>query len=241
MAHGAPDYANVVKPEFTHRVDDLGELAARQSNLVSLERRGETVFIEDFSYGIYQWSTGFNGIGGEVALNASHFVSSGFSCRMRSGSTGSRYASILKYFPYLALSKTGLEFRFEHDLRLDYFYISLYNHNGVDEKRAFLKYKYLTEVIEVWNEDLGWTPVLDNVDAPYPGTYFSLFKLVVDFENGVYQRVYFNNFNADLTDISLSNASYASDPYLLISIFVYGIVNYVSTFYIDNIIITRNE
>jgi hypothetical protein len=241
MSHGAPDYSNVLKPEFTHRLDDLGELAARQSNLVSLERRGETVYLEDFSLGIKQWATGFNGTGGKVSLDATEYITSGFSCLLTAGSDGAKYAQITKRFPYMGISKVGAEIRFLHDLNLDYIYFILELHDGTKRSTVYMKYHYATEIIEINVPTTGWVTVLSNVDAPYPGVYFSIFKVVADFANGLYQRVYFNNYSADLTDYALNTGLSASDPYVLYQVTCYGDAGTNSKLYLDNFILTRNE
>lgn len=241
MAHGAPDYANVVKPEFTHRLDDLGELVARLSNKVSLERRGETVLIDNFDKGLDLWTKSGGGTGYYVKLSTEHVVSGHFTCHCRTGSTSTLRAGLQKYLPFLSIGKLGLEFRCYIDAFITKIDFWLQQHDGAATNIARAKYYPQAGYVEIRDKVASYVTVLENIPVPGTKAKSNFIKLVADFATPKYQRLFVNDNFVDLTNYAPQYSAYAESPFAEINIKFYSDSGNNGDAYIDNIIFSRNE
>lgn len=241
MAHGAPDYSDVVKPEFTHRLDDMAELAARLTNKGSMERRGETMFIETFDNGLWRWNKTSSGTGGDVELSTDYVVSGEFSCHLRTGSTSLMKAGITKYLVHLAVGKLGIEFRVYIDAFITKIDFYLSEHNGSVVNIARAKYYPQAGYVEIRDREDSYVTVLENIPVPGTKAKHNFIKLVADFANEQYQRIFINDNFVDLTDYQPQRSVYSESPYSEIVLNFHSDSGTNGDAYIDNIIYTRNE
>lgn len=241
MAHGAPDYGNVFKVEFTKRVDDMAELAARLTNAVSFERGGEVFFIEHFGYGLHNWITGVSGLGASVHITADQYVSKGISVEMIPGSDASTFASMSYRLPYMSPSKMGVECRLDFEDNIEYFQIYLKLEKDTGRQQCWVRYFLQLNRIDIFTESSGWVTVLDNFLPPFVGRTFSFIKVTMDFTTGFYKELYFNNNRVDLSLHDLDTWPTGTKSEIYVEFQVKGDNGFNNSLFIDNIILTRNE
>ncbi len=241
MAHGAPDYSNVRKEEFVYRVDDLAELSARLNKAVSLERRGETVFFEDFEHGLNAWDAYTLGTGAAITLTADEFVSKGFACQLLAGSDGSRMAWIDYELPLLSMTKIGLECRIKQFTNIDNITIYIDYYDGTTLYNGRLRYNPLLSTITIRDSDNNYETVLTGIDPPTAGELFDYLKIVVDSNTGKYVRGMYNNNVIDLSEHDLYQIADAGPKRMVVVVHTQSVSGENGKAVIDNIIVTRNE
>lgn len=241
MAHGAPDYSNVLKPEFTHRVDDMAELTARLSNAVSLERRGETIFVETFQYGFSNWDRNTSGTGGAVNLTGDDFVSKGLACNLVAGSDSGRQAKIDLDLPYLSLSKVGVECRAMFDAELDAFGMYISYFDGTHLRAGGIRYYYGDELIKYNNSSNVYVELVTNVPPPDTRDMFSYMKVVLNLETDFYMRAIYNERSIDMSNLAIYKVADATAPKMIIILVTFSNIGFNTVTTVDNIIVTRNE
>lgn len=241
MSHGSPDYSNVAKPQFTYRVDDLAELAARLTNATSLERRGETIFIEDFTRGLVNWSTALSGANAEIVLSSDCCVSGGFSVYLKAGSTVARSAQITTHLPYLNVTNQGLEARLRTVNSTDYIMLRNIFFDGNNAHAASFRYYWNDGLLKVQNATSAYETVASGIKKPDVNVYFSFFKVVADFANNRYVYVKMNDVNVDVSDINLYSYANSTDQKMSVDLMIASLSGVNGTMYADNIIVTRND
>jgi hypothetical protein len=241
MAHGAPDYSNVRKEEFVYRVDDMAELSARTHRGGSLERRGETVFFENFEHGLNAWDTYTGGAGASIKLTADEFVSKGFACELIAGSDGNPFAKIDYELPLLSMSKIGLEARFQQWSDIDRLITYIDYFDGTNLNTGYLRYSPVLETITIRNSDNVYETVLSNIAPPTAGQIFDYMKLVIDTGTGKYVRGMYNNNVIDLSDYDLYQIADTGPKRMVVVVLMYSVTGNNGKAIVDNIIVTRNE
>jgi len=70
MPHGRPDWYNITPMIQVHASEDVNELAARLGSVDVWDRRGNVVFIDDFSHGVLPYDASYSGAGSSIRLEA---------------------------------------------------------------------------------------------------------------------------------------------------------------------------
>lgn len=241
MAHGSPDYSNVIKPQFTHKVNDLGEVVARLSKSQSIERRGEVLFFEDWEHGLTNWETFALGTGAEVVLASDKFTSKGFSVRLRGGSDSNRTSTINYFHPYLNISNFGLELRVLADASVEEYNLGVSYYDGA--KQTWSKVRFITDSLkwQIFDDSVTYKDILTIVARPSPTHTFSFVKLVANFDDKVSSRFFFNENLVATDDYGLYNPIDTTVPGIKISIQSKSKTGLLGDIYVDNIVLTRNE
>jgi hypothetical protein len=241
MSHGSPDYSNVAKPELTKRIDDMGELAARTTDLISLERGGEVVFCESFEYGIGRWLPSLYGTGSLFGLSAGYYASKGFSARLVGGSDGAMQGTISTEIPFLNLSNFGFEARLKigDQVQAIAFYIDVYDGTYVYTPKVYL----WPGIKELWIVDEGGLihTIAANVEIPPYAYAFSFIKLVVNYIDKKYIRLMFNDLSIGLTQYGVQKVVSSGSPRMVPIISILSNSGHNGEIYIDNVFVTRSE
>ena len=222
-------------------VVDLGELAARIGSINTFDRRGDTVWLDDFEVGIGKWVANSWGAGGNVAVSKSYARNGIYSCAMTAGSDGFHMAQIYRVMAYPVLGLLGFECSFAFDSDLDWFGLLFDLYDGTHRHEALVKYDYSNTKLQILdgNGDLHDLETgLDIYVANYP---FWTVKVVVDFVNVNYVRVILNNTEYDVSGIDYLYNADASNPRLRPGVKNMGQLGQNAVVYIDDVIITQNE
>lgn len=241
MAHGAPDYSNVRKEAYIHRLDDMAELANRLTDDLSLDRRGDVLFVENWQYGLNRWQQFPLGTGASVDLSNDNFVSRGVSLLLTGGSDAQRNVTVRYYLPYVEITKNGFEVRVLEDTNVEQIRLQIQLVNDGDYSYGAAVWDIDAKTIQIVDDTGTWITVHSGFDNPYSVKTFSIFKLVIDYENSAYVRLIFNNEIIDLSSYSLysGTTSTADNMHVLLQVKSKETVN--GTAYFDNMIITGNE
>ncbi|GAI56753.1 unnamed protein product, partial [marine sediment metagenome] len=79
MAHGQPDFGMYQIAKTIYRLADMGELAVRLGSIVTHDRRGDVIWMDNFDSGIAKWYQFASDDDGLVEWSAERSRSGGFS------------------------------------------------------------------------------------------------------------------------------------------------------------------
>jgi len=241
MAHGYPDYGIYTAKKTVYSLQDMAELAARLGSIVTFDRRGDVIWLDDFEDNINKWGQEPSGVGAAIALSTDAARNGGYSCKLTTGNVAGEYARIIHSGPYPILSKIGFEISFTLDTNTMRFRIGLSLYDGTYHSRASVQYNMPFARVEYVDENGVWQ-VLDTITPLRSGhTLFHTIKLVVDFVNYKYERLLLDSLSYDLTPYSLYRIGDTSSPVLLVDAIHYTNVDANISNYVDDAIITQNE
>lgn len=241
MAHGAEDYSNVRKKEYSYRIDDLAELAARVGSPVVYDRRGEVVFMETFAYGFDPWATGYDGTYAAVLLDPLRFVSNGFSVLLRAGTDLDGFATLQRYFPSLSVEKLGLEFRAYINPNVKSLSAEIEVYDGTYLHDAAIYYYPVSGIVRIKGPK-GYTEIaMEDKFLALDVQMFSFVKIVFDLIDKNYLRIIFNGEQKGISSVKYYNPSSDKKPHVKILFYCISNGEGNAETYLDNIILTRNE
>lgn len=241
MSRGAPDYSNVRKEEFSIRLDDLAELAARLGSPVVFDRRGEVWFIETWLNGFTPYTNAYWGTNAIVKLDVDRYVTDGVSLLLKGGSDSFRIAQVLRDFPYLYADTFGIETSSYINDSVLHFLVQLEVYDGTYVYDTRMLYLPKTSTLQVWNSSGVYETVSSNLTIRTDTTFFSFFKLAIDVNNGIYLRALINGRLFDLSSIGLQAVSNATNPSIRLTLQCLSDTGVNGEIYVDNFLLTRGE
>jgi len=243
MPHGGPDWGTEGPVSTIYSIQDLGELAARLGSIVTFDRRGNVLWMDDFESGLSQWRQ----VGDRDAeWNGNQAKNGGFCCKLITPAVAGGSCCIERYIGFPALSPMGFEFSYSDD-----------DTAGVPRSLWILvvldsgSYRYKTSIFyDVMNGKLQYTSGTGAMrDIPggaygmssfFPGEFDTL-KFVADFTTAKYKRLLINSRTFDVSALSFHKVALVSAPQMVIEIALHADAAAAAVCYIDDVIITQNE
>lgn len=241
MAKSAPDYSNVRSYGPMERLDDDGELAARLGSIVTFQRGGRVVFLDDFSTGINKWDDTSYGTGASVAPTVEVSKSKGFCCKMVAGSDGSAAAKIVKRLPYPDLNSFGVEVSFVIEAHTDYIDIVLSRMDGTNEHTFYVRYSVDDETLSIKDTSGNYEVVISDLVLTAQATLFHTIKLIAGLEEDEFIGVFVNETWTSLEDKPAYVFAQSDSPHVRVDVKLWGEAGYNAFSYFDDIIITQAE
>lgn len=239
--HGAPDWSVYRIDSASYTVMDLAELAARLDSINVFDRRGDVVWLEDFTTGLNQWDILTAGTGAAAAISPAHFLSRGYSTKLTCGSSDTRLIGLRTYKPYPRTQPFGLEASFTVETNHELF--TLYAHvvTGGQGHLYQLQWSEANDTLSYFST-LGFPIALTpTVYLHRDPTCFHTLKLVFDPINRLYVRALLNHQEWDLSTITPYTTAQAAGSYLLLLAQYQGDAETNAVGYVDNIILTQDE
>lgn len=241
MAHGHPDWGADAPLATVYSLQDLAELAARLSSIVTFDRRGNVIFLDSFDHGLMGWVASPFGTGAAVEQSAEFCRTGPFCAKLTGGSTSPHAALLLRSFPYPVLGKLGLEFSFDLNSVVDYFYAGLIMETGATRYRARLRFQPDAGDVDYEDSEGSWVNLLTGASFSTTKVRHTTVKIVADFLNAKYCRVIFNNQTFDLSAEDLWSLASAAAAYVGISFLVNSDAGENGICWLDDVIVTQNE
>ena len=241
MPHGQPDFGAQAAKETVYGLPDMGELAARLGSIVTYDRRGDVIFLEDFSGGLTRWGVNKVSLASDALITNEVFRTRGCCCKLITGTNLSGAVVLWKLFAPPVLSRVGFEFSFQTSLNITAFEFVLQLYDGVDGVAFAVHYNNATGLFRYRNSagayvDLG-LPYQLFTDA----TMFHTLKLVGDYITNKYIRVLLNNFSRDLSGIDGQITPDVRLPQMEVALYLFGAAPAQGNFYVADVIFTQNE
>lgn len=241
MPRDLPDWGAQSAQKTVYEVTDLGELAARLGSIVTHDRRGDVIWLDDFENGLGKWATIESGTGAVVDLSIVRARNGLFSVRLLAGSTGDRSAQIERSLPFPVESPMGVEFSFQYDQDIDNLQLIVIAYDGTNATRYAITISATDDNIS-YDDDGG----VSQESTPGVGltqvvTVFHTAKLIFNMENDEYVRLVLDNVVHLLTNIAAQVSVDATLPSLKITIINVGRAANNDLVRVDDVIVTQNE
>lgn len=241
MPHGYPPWSGVKKQTVFSLPIDMGELAVRLGSIVSYDRRGDVVMLEDFGNGLSFWEDIGGGTDWQLEHSAARARSAPYSVKATSGKTSPFQAGVMTKVPTPVSGLLGLEAHYHTEAAQLSWRIQFTHYDGTTAKVFGAKYDHPNTQLEYLNSANVWTAFDTDVELWLAKPLFHAMKLVADPESGKYERLLVDNETYLLRDYSCYEIPSARSPHTSLVIDVEGDTDATYTAYLDDIIFTQNE
>ena len=246
---GRPDYSSpyplgqYVKPGDAeiYSLTDAGELAARLGSIVTHDRRGDVMWLDDFESEIEKWVGGGSGLLHGQSWSALYSRNGGFSYKHTCGSTLELSSRQHKILPYPVLSRVGFMFSFSIPSFITEVWFSLQLYDAPNSTLYEIQYDVATQTFTYLDSLLVYQALTPTKLIDSDLTLFHTFKMVADLTQGKYVRLIANDQKYDLTDIDGYVRAGAVSDYLVAGITFIGTNALNGIAYVDDAILTQNE
>ncbi len=241
MPHGQPDFGAYAAKKTVGSMADNAELAARLGSIVTFDRRGDVVWLDDFEDNIDKWEVMTLGIGAAVVLSNEAARNGSRSAKLTTGPAIDNYAIIIKHLPYPALSKVGFEISFTIDEDLNHLFHSLMLLDGTNRYIGSIDYR--PDVDELYYYDDAGAPQLiaSGLNLAASIYHFHTMKLVVDIATMRYVRLILDERTYDLSNYLMQPILDATLPTMWAYFASFTGVAANQSIYVDDAIVTQNE
>lgn len=241
MAHGLPDYGPNTPKSTTYGLADLAELAARLGSIVTFDRRGDVVWLDDFEDNLAKWELGFGT--GTAVLSAATARNGGKSAKLTTPAVTDLGATITKRLPFPALSKIGSEISVAQDDSNILFLSGAIFFLLGDGTFKYGQWEYLplTTTLNIFDHTAGTVSLSTSVQFADSIYLFHTFKLVVDLVTGKYVRLIMDETEWDLSAYTLIGDDADGDAWMYSDFRVATKAAVAASCYVDDAIVTQNE
>lgn len=241
MGHGTPDWGVTAGAATVYQLTDLGELAVRLGSIVTHDRRGDVIFLDDFEGGLVAWLRTYGGDGADVQPSIARARSGHYSALLRAGSNVPRLAGLIHRQGFPALGVFGAEFSWVRETDIETLKME-FNLNTIPHFiRAAMRYEEATNELQYLNSAGGWVAFATGIDPTTRLHTFQTWKLVFDAVSQVYVRAIYNDVTYLLTDIPVQVEPIPLAPHLDYRVELVGRAAQNDEVYVDDVILTQNE
>lgn len=241
MAKGQPDFGALAQTETIGGLADLGELAARLGSIVTFDRRGNIIWLDNFESGINQW-LGEGDLGYSIDWEGNLSKTGGFSCKLTTAAVEDHEAQIIKYIGFQLLSAIGFECSFAYQQNWKYLKFLLWMADGSYLYQAAMRYDRVNYKWQYLSDDSAYYDVPSGpLTLPAAPTEFDTMKFVADFATAKYKRLIVNSQEVDLSTLSFVKYAAVTTPHMALFISLSTKAAAAAIGYIDDVIVTQNE
>ncbi len=241
MAHGQADFGMYAAKETVGSLSDMGELAARLGSIVTLDRRGDVILLEDFEAPILSW-TGVGDGDDDVQRLYPGKAFMGSQCLLLlTSTTAGNESYIARRFFATPDQRYGLEARIQFLVTYTYtdLWIDIYTGSKCYEARW--RYDNVNFRLLILDSTNNWKEVATGIKAGTTHEEWWPSKLVVDSLTMKYVRGLFLGVEYDLSDESMRRRD-SEVPFAIgLGVLVETAANQQQGAFFDNLIITQNE
>jgi len=242
VPRGHPDYGQAAPATTIGRVADLGEIAVRLGSIVTADRRGEVVWMDDFEAAVLnKWVPTAQGTGSSVALTTANVRNGAQAVRLTAGSDGNRRAFVDHYQPLPAASRLGIEVSWCATQPIESLVIDVDLATGGATHSYQVIYRYTQQDLRVFDAAGGYTTVATGISYNEISTLFNVLKLVFDFAADTYVRLVWQSVEYDISGVATYTEVSAAAPAYQIRIEVTGRAGSNDDIDVDDVILTQNE
>jgi len=251
--HTLPDYTGKYKQQTVYGNVDNGELAVRLGASSRFDRRGQTIWLDDFEAAILRWESTLASPNTTCALSNVRALAGEQSMKLVTGDEANNWCRITRNLAYPVLSKIGFEISNTYAGYIDRIAWEIKLWTGTRLYIAEVEWENSTNSLfyKSATDDANQFPVGTTTEFATDVDFFSTTggfntcKLVVDFTTGRYVRFIHNDVTYDMSDLFyLDEAEAITPPNMHVRVCLDGGDvggATIATVYYDNAIVTQNE
>lgn len=241
MAHGQPDYGAYSAKKTVASMADNAELAARLGSIVTFDRRGDVLLLDNFEDNINKWAITLEGVGARIGLSSKTARNGGLCCEITTGPTTGDEEQMSRYLSFPVLSKMGLEVSFSFHSFVSPVSMRLHMDDGTVYTLGGLQYTPNTNTLEYFNSGGGWSTITTSLPLYLALQCFHTFKLVIDPATGYYVRAIVGPHLYDLSAYPLFVGAFFLHNFLGVTLSAEARRDANESMYVDSLIMTQNE
>lgn len=202
MSRGQPDYGQYAPKSTTGSMSDLGELASRLNSIVTYDKRGEVVELDDFESPLLNWQKAVDSASSYCRHTSDYVKRGSQSVLLHVWNGAAAYALIFRQTHILNSNRLGIEISFSYSSTTMGLVFQF--SPATNDKRYYFIIKIDTSDKAVYAKNSSNVYELIATahsleDAIY---VFHNIKFVIDLENEKYVRLLLNNIEYDISAIS---------------------------------------
>lgn len=241
MGRGQPDFGLYTSTPVASGISDPGEAAARLGSINVYDRRGWTVWMDDFEAPVLKWAAASNAGGTDPVLSTTREWMGTQSTYFVTAAAAGAWASLQRSWPLVRLGKFGAEFWiWLHSLTPGYFRMLLDIFDGTNWSRAELRLdsqartaSIVTPAGTIVVATFCFNTVFNEVWIPV--------KLVVDMDTDFYTRLMIGPDEYDLSAHALVPMGASNENQIWSSLRLVGDAIGAMSASLDSFILTQNE
>ena len=238
--HGKSDWGLQLKTTV-YTLDELSELAVRLGSIDFFDRRGDVLFLDDFSSGLSKWYAVGSGTGNKQLVTPEIARSGGYSIKLIGGKTTPWYSFMRTCFPYPVLSRIGYELHFCYTHLFDKLIFELKQDDADYSYEGAIQFDRTNNKLQYKDLNGDYQDIVTSFRLLDRANLFHVFKLVCNPETHKYHRLILNDTTYDLSAHDLYKHGSQGQKFYEVTILLYSRDGYNDFCYIDNIIVTQNE
>jgi len=238
---GQPDYGLYTQTPVASGISDPGEAAARLGGINVYDRRGWTVWMDDFELPELRWAA-FSSIGSpDPVLSTDDRWMGAQSVYFATVAGVIQFSELIKSLPLIRRGRVGFEFfiRLEtHGVGRFHFPIDIYD--GTNLSEAALSLNVEARIVSI-QTPLGIIPIATDCFRILPNTLWTPIKLVLDMDTDKYVRLIVGPDEYDISAYGMVVGAPSTEKHIQINPVLDGDATDDQHAYFDNFILTQNE
>jgi len=241
MVHTLPPWTSKWRMATIFGQIDQGELAARLGSINTFDRRGDTIWMDDFESSTLKWRMGDFGVDADVKISADTAMMGDSCCKLTAGKGANGLASITRYIHPKILGKIGFEFSFTVNDDTKTVQGSIYHFDGTTEYTSLVTYNHSTSKLQYTDNDAGTVDLAVGYTLEDLLDTFHTMKIVIDSSTKKPVRVMVDENSYDLSAYTAKENAGAGGERIQLAITHISDHAAVKSIYVDNVILTQNE
>jgi len=241
MPRGQPDFGLYTGTPVASGISDPGEAAARLGSINVYDRRGWTVWMDDFEAPGSKWEVLASGGGATMVLSTARAWTGIQSAYLYTAAVAGRWSQMTKWLNPIRQGKIGVEFWTNlSTFTPGYLALLLYIYDGINLSTAELRLDSRERSARIVTGGVDRL-VAENCFFLNPLTAFIPVKLVVDTDTDYYTRLLIQEREIDLSAYPLAPGAVTTDSVIDARLRLVGGVAGAQYAYTDDFIFTQNE
>ncbi|KKN22379.1 hypothetical protein LCGC14_0915710 [marine sediment metagenome] len=241
MPRGQPDFGIYTETPVASGISDPGEAAARLGSINVYDRRGWTVWMDDFEAPSFKWISFVSPPGALPVLVTTASWRGAQSVYLNAVAGAGGISGMLKIFPLLRLGRLGIEF-WTRGVTVSPGYLGLVFDifDGTNQSRAEVRADFLADTVSIVTP--AGTIVIDTGAFPLLALMpFVPIKIVVDMDDDTYTRLMIGHQEYDISAHALVPVGATTNRLIRAQFSLNGAAGGDSYAWLENFILTQNE
>jgi len=241
MPRGQPDFGIYTDTPVASGISDPGEAAARLGSINIYDRRGWTVWMDDFEAPASKWEVLASGGGATMVLSTARSWMGLQSAYLYTAAVAGRWSQMTKWLNPIRQGRIGVEFWVNlSTFTPGHLALLMYIYDGTNQSTAELRLDSRERSARIVSGGVDEL-VASNCFFLNPLTAFIPVKLVVDTDTDMYVRLLIQEREIDLSAWPMAVPAGTTDSVIDARLRLIGGVAGAQYAYVDNFIFTQNE
>lgn len=202
---------------------------------------GTPIFIDQFEYGDGLWTGTNSGTDGSSARSDTSYMSKGYSWELKSATDSTHRASMQMKIGAIEQGPVGLQFAFTFHSYTDYYEAEFYLKGPAASYVPEVKIDYNNSRIQILDEDSVFQTVLEWTSMASAATFFVFLKVTLDTLTGLWDTLYFNSEEVDISAYGVPSATAEDNGSLWVRVNHFGEDTRNPIVYVDDFCITLED